>query len=458
VFGLVSAGCQHKPNVLLISIDSLRADHVGAYGYQRDTTPTLDRLAASGARFETAVSSTSWTLPAHVALFTALPDTAHGVQRPVQALSPDIPTLAQAMRAGGYHTVGFYSGPFLHPVFGFGRGFDSYIDCTSYGAGKRLRSRKSTSAGVRAVSRFHRASHRDVTNPCIFRKVTTQLDRLGNRPFFFFVHMWDVHYDYIPPPPYDRLFDADYQGSMNGRNFHENKKFRPGMQARDFQHIVALYDGEIRYTDDTVASLLRELERLHRLDDTLVVVVSDHGDEFLDHGGKGHRTTLFDELVRIPLIFSFPGRIPAQQIPEAVSIIDVAPTILELTGLPPMSDVVGRSLIGLINRAAAPWKPRAVISELQAPPRPELQAIRGPHEKLILSPSRDRVRYFDLETDPKEQHPIRDRDDPRVQRLSRELAHRLGEYRAMRAMRGHTDKAVIDPATEAELRSLGYLE
>jgi len=457
-FVVASAGCQRKPNVLLISIDSLRADHVGVYGYGRNTTPTLDRLATSGARFETAVSSTSWTLPAHIALLTGLPDTVHGVQRPVQALDAGIPTLTDAMRAGGYHTVGFYSGPFLHPLFGFARGFDDYIDCTSYGAGNRITDPQGRKAEVRAISRFHRASHRDVTNPRIQREVLAQLDRLDRRPFFFFVHMWDVHYDYIPPPPYDRMFDPDYQGSMTGRNFHENRKFRRGMPAADFKHIIALYDGEIRYTDDTVTTILHALDQRGLLDNTLVVVTADHGDEFLDHGRKGHRTTLFDELVRIPLLFSFPGRVPAKQINAVVSIIDIAPTILDLVGLAPMPDVVGRSLTGLMREGPPDWQPRAAISELDAPPRPAMQSIRDAHEKLIRIPTRKRWSYFDLTADPKEQHPIQDRNDPRVRRLSAELEHRLEEYRAMRSSRGHPGEAVIDPATEAELRSLGYLD
>ena len=137
---LIGAGCDvHRPrhpNVVLISIDSLRADHVGALGYSRPTTPTIDSLAAAGSLFTRAYSTTSWTLPAHAALLTGLPDSAHGVTLPRHVLREELVTLTEVLREAGYRTVGFYSGPFLHPIFGFGQGFEQYVDCTSNGLDK----------------------------------------------------------------------------------------------------------------------------------------------------------------------------------------------------------------------------------------------------------------------------------------------------------------------------------
>ncbi len=433
-------------NVVLISIDSLRADHVGALGYERDTSPTMDRLAREGMVFSNAISSTSWTLPAHAALFTGLPDSVHGASAE-RALAGGFATLAEAFADGGYRTVGFYAGPFLHPVFGLDQGFDEYVDCTSYGLGTVDR------PDPRA---YHQKAEADITNPIVLKELSAALDRDSARPFFFFVHLWDVHYDYIPPPPYDEMFDPDYEGRFTGENFYNNIFFKPGMKQSDFEHVVALYDGEIRFTDDTIATILGELESRGRLDDTVVVITADHGDEFLDHGSKGHRHTLYEELVRIPLILWRPGMIDAGRREEVVRIVDVAPTLLELAGLEPLEDIVGESLVGLMTGRGG--EPRAALSQLTGASRSnDLTALRVGDDKVIIDHGTGSASYFDLSKNPGELEPRSADEHPRGKPLV-EQARRLEKKFADMAPVFEDAPVQLDSGVKEQLRSLGYLD
>ncbi|MBU0617850.1 MAG: sulfatase-like hydrolase/transferase, partial [Planctomycetes bacterium] len=195
-----AAGDSTYPNILLISVDALRPDHLGCYGYGRATSPNIDKLAGEGALFENAISSTSWTLPAHAALFTGLADSVHGCTDTDRRLAENRYTLAERLKDAGYATVGFFSGPYLHPVFELGQGFDEYVDCTSY---PELTERNGIDAKAVDSASVHERSHRDITNPRVYERASAWLTENKRRPFFMFVHMWDVHFDFIPPPPYD---------------------------------------------------------------------------------------------------------------------------------------------------------------------------------------------------------------------------------------------------------------
>jgi arylsulfatase A-like enzyme len=398
-----------RPNVVLVSIDSLRADHVGAYGYPKPTTPTIDRLAAGGLVFDHAFSSTSWTLPAHTALFTGMDDITHTVTDDSKRLPHSIPVLPEILRGSGYQTVGFFSGPYLDPGFGFGRGFDEYHNCTSYAR---------PAAGDVPDAQALRASHRDVTNPILLENIRARIEQGLRQPFFLFIHFWDVHYDYIPPERDWRLFDPDYTGTFTGQHFERNRRFRPGMDEADFRHVVALYDGEIHYTDDTLGRVLDDLKRHGLLDDTLVVVTADHGDEFLEHGGKGHGHTLFDEVVHIPLIFWQPGRLAPGRDRRLASITDVAPTILDRVGIEPALKATGVSLSG------PPDPSRQLLLELQVPAWfTNVVALRTRGDKLVANRRAQRTDAYDLRADPAEQHPqlVATDSPPRYVRLRRAL-------------------------------------
>ncbi len=194
-----------RPNVILVSIDSLRADHVGCYGYGPETTPNLDRFAREGVRFEQHISSSSWTLPAHAAMFTSVADSVHGcVEATGTALNPAFTTLAERFKGAGYAAGGFYGGPYLHDAFGLGQGFDPYVYCVEENRdvfpGDRVEA-----WGNNPLN--HARSHRGVTNDDVWDAAREWMVSAEDQPFFAFVHFWDVHYDFTPPPPWDTMFD-----------------------------------------------------------------------------------------------------------------------------------------------------------------------------------------------------------------------------------------------------------
>ncbi len=433
------------PNVLLVSIDTLRPDHLGAYGYHRDTSPTIDALAAAGARFTTVVSPTSWTLPAHVTLLTALPPEVHGVVEDRFRLGRTVPTLAEVLRQRGYATAAFVSGPYLDAGYGFARGFDHYDDYS-------------------AVRISRPATHRARTSPALLTALETWLDgQVGTpRPHFLFVHMWDVHYDFNPPPPYDTMFDPDYQGTVTTEDFETGTSVHAGMEPRDLEHVVALYDGEIRYTDAYLGRIVEALRRRRGGDETVVVVTSDHGEEFFEHGMKGHRNALYDESIRVPLIIRYPKTIPAGTVVESqVRLLDVAPTILALTDTPvpagfgldaSLAPYAGRSLLPfLVDAGSLPAVP--AFADLQ----PQGQAaIRHDDRKLIVRPfATPHDQLFDLRADPGELVDRAATDPATAAALQQEL--RTWKDTAALAAR-RTDAAAMDAEHKAALRALGYVE
>jgi arylsulfatase A-like enzyme len=437
------------PNVVLISIDTLRPDHLGGYGYSRDTSPALDALAAGGARFTTAVSPTSWTLPAHVTLLTALPPEVHGVVDDRLRLGAATVTLAEILRARGYATAGFVSGPYLDAGYGFARGFDHYDDWS-------------------AVRLSHPAVHRARTSPALFGAVEEWLGGWQDgpaprRPFFVFIHAWDVHYDFNPPPPYDTLFDPEYAGTTDGLDFETGSGVHAGMPARDLAHVVALYDGEIRYVDDWIGRFVQSLRRRAVLDDTIVVVTSDHGEEFFEHGMKGHRNALYEESIRVPLIIHHPARIRAGTVVDRqVRLMDVAPTVLDLTGtalpptfgLPPSAGAyAARSLVPLLDGRDGSASSPPSFASLQ----PHAQsAIRHETRKLILTPfAATAEQLFDLATDPAERANLAGTDPTSREALRAELTT---WHDAARAAARNAEAATMSEDHEAALRALGYIE
>ena len=332
--------------MLLISIDSLRADHLGCYGYQsatapdQRTSPRIDALAAEGILFEQAVSTTSWTLPAHMAMLTGLPDELHGVRDFHHRLHPERTLLAEVFQDSGWRTAGFWSGPNLSPEFGFARGFELYEDCSGLDADDPTTrvvqpSGSEDEAAALALQALHERSHQTTTGPLVVAAFEEWLGSLSaDEPFFAFAHLWDVHYDWNPPAEYD-LFDTDYDGPVTSGEYDRLDEMlgRPPAR-RDLDHLRALYDGELLFTDHQVGRLLDLLEAAERLDDTLIVLTSDHGEAFYEHKRIGHKFSLHEEELRVPLLLRWPGRVPAgRRVDTLASLVDLVPTVLELSDL-----------------------------------------------------------------------------------------------------------------------------
>ena len=445
-------------NVILVSIDSLRADHLGIYGYAPPTSPTIDLLGARGLVFDRAYSTTSWTLPSHAALLTGLDDYTHGVLDSENRLAEGALTLAEALRRSGVRSVGFFSGPYLHPSFGLAQGFDEYIDCTSYAwSGK----------GVLVP---HGKSHGDVTNPIIREKLVRWSGEADARArHFIFIHMWDVHFDYMAPREYVDLFDPGYEGSMSGRDFQKNHAIRPGLPPRDFAHLLAQYDAEIRFTDETLGGILETFRDAGLLEGSAVIVVADHGEEFLEHGRKGHRKTLFEEVVRIPMILWVDGRRPERErVGSVVSLIDVFPTICELFSVECGYEGPGSSLLPYTQGDTPRSERNDALVELTTRRFDlDLVGLVRADGKVIRSNESGRTRYFDLREKEVERaaapirqerieaYPARIREA--VEELERRVAAASEAGRALHA--GATGaKSEIDEATKRQLRELGYIE
>lgn len=355
-------------NVVLISLDSTRRDLLSVYGRvpkhapERSTCPNLERLASEGVVMEDAYSTTSWTLPSHMSMLTGLPELVHAVDVDFHRPSGEVRLLPQLLQEAGYRTAGFYTGPYLEPHFGFDRGFDRYEG--GYGPQLTEASRKARvartnferaeesgdmaliQAAQTQLSQADRVveglSHRDRSSGSVTDLALEELARSagGEEPFFLFVHYFDPHYDYAPPEDLADAFDPTWDDSVDISGFYVNpaisrwdkdtgRRIRTASE-RTMEHVQGMYEAELAWTDSQVGRILDRLDELGLTDDTLVIVTADHGDEFFEHGSIGHRSTLFEEQVRVPMILRLPGTLPeGQRVGGVVSTIDVVPTVLE---------------------------------------------------------------------------------------------------------------------------------
>ena len=474
---VVFLGCEENAqppslNVVLISIDSLRADRLLSYGYFRSTSPNLDRIAREGALFENAIAESSWTLPTHVSMLTGLSSFVHGVERDETRLAENVPTLASQLRAQGYRTKGIYSGPYLHPIFGFANGFDEYegvfgktaLDDMSAGP----ESSKSA-ARLKATKEANRLSHRTITSPAITEKAIEFISRDSDDPFFLFLHYFDVHHDYIPPESLWRKFDPYYDGDLSGENFADNPDLHANMSRRDLDHLIALYDAEILFTDQHIGYVLDALDRNGLMERTLLVVTADHGEEFFEHGGKGHRRTLFDEVLKVPLLFRLPGRIPAGlRIEQQIRHVDVMPTILSLLGVGVETPVSGTDVASWLAGEAGDAVPDAVSRLVHGENVYVWISVRTEGYKYLVNhrPDRRREVLYDLARDPHEQEPVASRFVQGTERLDEldglrnVLATAESRATTLRDTLGGTasDRVDVPEDVEERLRSLGYIQ
>ena len=461
---LASCGSEpgRPPSLLLISVDSLRADHLSYTGYQNPykpgerTSPNIDdMLAAEGVVFDRCMSTTSWTLPAHMALLTGLPNNLHGVLDAPDVLHEDHVLLAEALQGRGWRTGGFWSGPNVHPFWGFDRGFETYVDCSAHVVEDTSAFASSDPNRFDELRGIHDRSHEGITGPTVVRELSKWLDGVGeDEPFFAFAHLWDVHYDYVPPPEHDLWF-REYQGDVDERHMRDLLAGDTISQV-DLDRLIALYDGEIHFTDFNIRQILTDLEVRGRLEDTLVVFTSDHGEEFFEHDMIGHKTSLFEAVVHVPLIFRWPGRLPeGERLDDLVSVADIAPTILELLDVPPTPRMWGRSLRPAWEDALAP---RPVPMEMTS--RYNGRFLRGlmTEDSKVLhmqNGNSKRIGVFDLESDPGEDDFLRASEiegvDPRIRqaRLYWQQMDELAESYAR-------DSGEVPDQLNADLAHAGY--
>jgi hypothetical protein len=429
------------PNLLLLSIDTLRADHLGVYGYERATSPFMtEDLAPRSTVFDTYAASATSTDPSHMTMFTSLSPLVHGVTQGLEGLQVPVITLAEVLRAHGLVTAAFTeNGPLAHGR-GFGLGFDEYTE------------NKSPNIWI-PPGQVDR----------IFEQARRWLEAHGDERFFLFLHTYQVHDPYRPPPQYRDLF-------ASGESPRPTRRTADGGDPRTPRELVADYDREIRYVDDELRSLFEWMRQRGLDDNTLLVVTADHGEQFYEHGLQGHEAPPYQEIAHVPLIFHGPGVPAGRRVSDPTAQIDLMPTLLELTGAPVPARVQGTSFADSVTGAGSrvAGSPRLLYTSGWLGPKPAgsiFLAVRRGHHKLIRTPTRrgDRYQFFDLSLDPGEG---RNRFEER--RLeARELVELLRRHerdaRAVRAaLRGGASGAPaelpFDPEREQQLRSLGYVD
>jgi arylsulfatase A-like enzyme len=333
-----------RPSVVVISLDTLRADSLGCYGAPGDPTPVLDGLAARGTVFEDVVTPSSWTLPAHASLLTSVHPIVHGAVTPDRGIRDAVgPSLPERLQAAGYRTAAFTGGGFVHPDFGLARGVDLFSVRDPGGAGGRLdRDRDESAAASDSTDREER-----------ILPVLHWIERNADRPFFVLLHTYVVH-NYHPAPEF---FDPTRDPcpsevlALDGKDLWDRADESGDVECA--RHLRHLYDATVAQADRwIVGRLLESLERLGLRDRTIVAVVSDHGEEFLEHGRMSHGRSLFGEVVQVPWILSGPGVGIGTRRADAVNLLDVAPTILKLVGVDADAAMEGRDV--LATREARP--------------------------------------------------------------------------------------------------------
>lgn len=430
-------GCERtpradRPSVLLISIDTLRADRCSAYGYERETTPHLQRLAEDGARFAVAYAPTATTAPSHATLFTGLYPLAHGVLKNGVPLAERHRTLAEVARRVGYQTAAVVGSYPLKEHFGFAQGFQRFDDDFS-GVGATYR--PSRWAGRPVQGAFDRRAE-ETTRRAI---EWLQQERRSETPFLLFVHYFDPHDPYDPPSEHLERLGLD-----------------PALEQDR-------YDAEIAFTDAEIGRLLAGLDALGLGNDTLILVTADHGEGLMDHGYPHHGVQLYEESVRVPWLVRWPGRIaPGGVISEPVALVDLLPTLLGLLRIPASGPMPGRDLSTalLAGHSLDPdhpvWlyrRPYDARTLFGVAVQGERFAVRVGPWKLLAASEEGGAELYDLAADPRERHDqaaLRPEKVIELEALVSALRERYGAERE--------PVEPVSPADLEALRALGYVE
>ena len=462
-----SEGSTSAPNVILITLDTVSARHMGIYGYSRANTPFLSELLHESTFYTRCIAASSLTLTSHASIFTGLYPQSHGAYkefdryRTGRPLSSNIPTLPQFLNTAGYRTMALVSNRYyLGDDFGTLRGFrfvDWFMPTVLVSSDRDflLRNR------IRSLLKFEPV-------PRDFESNTTPAEEMNSRafylldegqrdasPFLLFLNYMDAHTPYLPPAPYSRMypgldlgFDTQRYTEAMLRVNMENQPLDAGSR----NHLVSQYDGGIAYLDEKVGELVAHLKATRQFDRTMIIITADHGESFGDRNILGHDTSVYEDQVHVPLIIKYPGQTHAERVETLVSHVDLMPTVLAVLGLRPSAETQGMDL-----RRIAGTADRAVVAEMHGSigyDAPRFQQIEwalysGSH-KMIYSNHGMRELY-DLAADPEERHNLYRQEDPRTA----ELRGKLTEW-SLHTTPRYKDAAVADSETIKRLESLGY--
>ena len=426
----LSCGKTEPPNVLLISLDACRADHLSMYGYHRKTSPFLDELASKGIRFENAFVNTHSTPPSHTTMLSSLYQETHRVgyfpkEEGTFRVPDGVMMLQENLRKHDYVTLAVTDGGLMGRKYGFDKGFDYYDD-----------------GGGGVLSGTH--------------KIIDLIKLVGLRhskrvPIFAFYHTYEIHSPYAPPEKYTDIF-GHFKSSFSpsSENLLEYWNRAQDVKEPDIEFLVAMYDAEIRYTDDTLKSTFAELERLGFFENCLVIVTSDHGELLGDRGYFLHPGFLYEELLHIPLIITGTN-VPSGKVEERLaSSVDIAPTILAYLGLPVSERMEGKNLLGSTTGESE----AAVFSQYGK----ERYSIRTTHWKLIETTNPFRLELYDVQNDSHEKKDVADREPEVLTRLHKELGVWRDNRRNSPIGKDVPEKLELTRKEIEQLKALGYIK
>jgi arylsulfatase A-like enzyme/Flp pilus assembly protein TadD len=402
-------------NILLITVDTLRADHLGCYGYRNASTPNIDALAKRGVRFTQAFAHVPLTTPSHASILTGAYPQVHQLRdNGGFVLDDSIPTLATAAQQAGFETAAVIGAAVLHHQYGLNRGFGTYLDSM------QVPKRQGLLPGVVAEVRADVVTQRALE--WLQKQRASGFGTTAGKNFLLWAHYYDPHFPYDPPGPFASRFSKDK------------------------------YSGEIAYTDEQIGKLISGLADLGMKDRTLVLLVSDHGEGLGDHGEFTHGVFLYDEATHIPMIATGPDILPGRVIERQVASIDVMPTILDYLGLPTGKQVQGHSLLASLLEGKPPAEQFTYMETLYPKTShgwSELRAVRVPGWKFIMAPTPE---LYDLRSDPGENQNLNTANPSKA----RELEKHVWEIAGPRESLGQLDRKPVNSQTLHELQSLGY--
>jgi arylsulfatase A-like enzyme/Tfp pilus assembly protein PilF len=409
-----SCGGDRRPNVLLVTLDTTRADHLGCYGYGPPTTPSIDRLAAESWVFDHAYATNPTTLPSHTSIMTGTYPMAHGTRDNSTFVVPDrVTTLAETLGQAGYETAAIVASFVLDSRFNLDQGFATYDD--NVGAQWSI-----DEVRVREANEFG-FSERKAN--LVTAAALDWLERPHRDPFFLWLHYFDPHEPINPPEPHQSRF-------------------------------TEAYDAELAFADEQLGRFLDSLRRRGELDSTIVIIVADHGEGLTDHDEPTHSLLIFDSTMHVPLIIRPPGGRTSTRVAPIASIVDIVPTVLDMLDIAIPAEVQGRSLVPVME-GEADWPGRFVYMEsllarLQCG-WGELRGLRSGSEKLIHGP---KPRYYRVDADPQEIYDLALREPQRVVELTGDLERALQQWRGPAAEAAATP---LDETALAQLQALGYI-
>jgi arylsulfatase len=446
---------KRNTNVLLLSVDTLRADHLGCYGYARMTSPWLDALAAEGVRFRWALVQWPKTGPSVASMFTSTYGSTSGVARLTGRIPipEDLQLFAESLKTAGYETFGVVSNASLHRSFGYQRGFDEYVEVFRGGAPAP-----------------------DVVTAC--REVMDLWNR--DAPYFLWAHFLDPHGPYEPPGEYDQLYQGDeaYRKApvadvAVGPAGRAAAKERVGViphkfyvegrnQIRDY---VTRYDAEIRYMDDVIAEFMDWMREQGNLEDTLILFTADHGESLGSHGLYfSHGRFPYEESTQVPLVIHHPKLAPAV-IQEPVALLDLVPTVLDFLDLPALATAEGQSVLPWLEQGQAVGPVRDVFTESGYKGRFTVAMRRGPWKLIHIADEDLRAELtgaeyelYHVENDPAEQNNLFDSAPPILEQLKETLDLEVRRRHAAKGARQRPPPKKLRPELESMLEQLGYVD